>query len=245
MIKTFYFISLISLILLPSNGLAQEEATPTAQENQLEKIQQLKEKVAEKVTEERQKNRHGFFGQIKEISQSTLILTTKKNEITIKISEETKISSLGVGPKKEIDFADLEVGQSLTALGLTEKENELTAKVILIKEKPLIIHGSVSEVDANSGTLTVKTAKAEEFLVDYEKTTKCRIFEKGKGLVNGGLSKIEIGNRVHLVALQGEEASRISARRILVLPGKAFGVVGKEETTPEPTASPSPREPES
>jgi len=105
---------------------------------------------------------------------------------------------------------------------------------------PVIIHGKVTEIAVAGGTITVETPKKGEFIVDYEATTKCQIFEKGKGLVKGGLSKIKVDDRVHVIGTQGEEENRITARRILVLPGKALGIVGKEEATPPATIIPSP-----
>ena len=234
---SFCLICLICLIGPISPSYAQE-ATPTAtvpspQKDQLEKIRNLKERVAETVAEQRKKNRRAYFGKIKEISDSTIILTTKKEEVSIIIAEETNIYKVDVGAKKEIDLEDLEENQSITALGFLENE-ELTSRIIIAKQKPVIIHGKVTEVDLEDFTITVKTKKEGEFIVDYEKTTECKIFEKGESLTKGGLSKIKVDDRIHVVGTESaKEDSRLTALRILVLPGKALGVVGKEETTAE------------
>ena len=220
-----------------------QEAIPSPKKEQLEKIRNLKEKVAETVAEQRKKNRRAYFGKIKEISDSTIILTTKKEEATIIIAEETNIYKVGIGGRKKIDLDDLKEAESITALGIAEKEGELTPKIIIVKQKPVIIHGKVIEIDTGEGTITVATKKNGEFLVDYETTTKCKIFEKAKGLVKCGLSEIEVDDRVHIVGTKDENNdARLTALRVLVLPGKALGIVGKEE--PSLTLSPSPAETE-
>jgi len=250
-LSSFTFAILLScyLAILPVS-LAQEEstsaaetaATPTPKEDQLEKIRKLKERVATKVAELRKKSKKAYSGEIKDVSESTILLLTKKeDEITIKVGEETKIFRVGVGKRKEITIKNLETGEKISALGVSEEE--LPAKIIIVKTLPLIIHGKVTEVDAEGGIITIQTKRREEFVVDYEKTTKCKVFEKGKGLVKGGLSKIKIDDRIHIIGTQNEnDETRLTARRILVLPGKALGIVGKEKSTLTPTITPSPAE---
>ena len=243
----FCFICLVCLISPVSMSLAQEDATetvesaleetekitPSPKKDQLDKIKQLKERVAETVAKQRKENRRAHFGKIKEIAASTIILETKKGEIIVKIGEETKIFSIGLGKRKEIDLEDLEKDQSISALGFAEKEGELTPKIIIAKQKPVIINGQVIGVNVTNGTITVKT-KEEEFVIDYEKTTKTKIYEKGKGLTKGGLSKIKVDDRIHVVGTENaKEDFRLTATRILVLPGKALDVVGKKETPTE------------
>ena len=192
------------------------------------------------MAELRKEGRRAYFGEIKEISDSTIFLTTKRKEVVVKTNEETKIFRIGLGRRKKITLADLKAGGRIVAFGILEEKEKLTAKIIIAKKMPLIIHGRVSEVDLEKGTVTVKTRRKGELIVDYEVTTKCRMFEKGKGLVKGGLSKIEVDDRVHVVGEKGKEEGRMTARRILVLPGKALGTVGKEETTAETAITPSP-----
>ena len=217
-----------------STSAAETAATPSPKKDQLDKIQQLKERVAETVANQRKKNRRAHFGQIKEIAASTIILETKKGEIIIKVGEETKIFSIGLGKRKEIELEDLEENQSISAMGFAEKEGELTPKIIIAKQKPVIINGKVTEVDVGTGVITVATKKDGGFLVDYEKTTQCNIFEKGEDLTKGGLSKIKVDDHIHVVGTENaKEDSRLTALRILVIPGKALGVVEKEETPVE------------
>lgn len=217
----------------------KEEVTPKPKDSQLEKIKKLKERVATKVAELKKKGRRAHFGQIKEIGQSSILLTTKKGEVVITVDEETKIFRVGAGQKRKESLGDLKVGEKIVAFGFSE-EIELPAKVIIAKEMPINVHGKVIKVDIEAGTITVETTKKGDFLVDYEKTTLCRIFEKGKGLIKGGLSKVNVDDRVHVTATQGEEENQITARRILVLPGKALGIVGRKESVPTTTLVPSP-----
>lgn len=224
----------------PGARLREATAGPILKEGQLEKIRKLKEKVATKVVELRKKSRQGYFGEISKVEGKTIFLTTKKGEVAVKVSEETKIFRVGISGRKKITLEDLKVGEKIFCFGILEEE-VLNAKIIIAKKMPFIINGKVINVDLEKGTIKVKTLRKGEFVVDYETNTKCKMFEKGKGLTSCGLSKIKVDDRVHVIGEKLEE-NRLTASRILVLPGRALGIVGKEEATPTTTlvASPTP-----
>lgn len=233
---------------------AQEEATPTAEtdteaneetqplkENQLEKIRQLKERVATKVAELKKTGKKAYFGEISKILSTSIFLTTKRGEAVVTTSEDTEIFSISLGKKKSLSLRDLSEGQEMLALGISLEE-ELPAKIIIVKKMPLIVGGKVTDVDQKEGTLTIKTPKNSQFVIDYEKTTQSKIFEAGT-LVKSGFSKININDRVHIVAAENEEENRLTALRILVLPGKALGITEEKpsptEEAPTPTLTPT------
>lgn len=225
------------------------EATPPGK-NKQEQVKELRERVATKVAELREKARQAWHGEIKSISEKTILVTTKLGEKKIITDEETKFFKIGAGRKREIGLKDLVVGEKIVALGQVDREkDEMAAKVIIAHVFPVNINGKVTAVDTEGGTITVQTLSRGSFIVDVETTTKILVWKKGEGLVKSGLSKINIDDRAHVNGLTPtkpkEGENRITANRILVLPGKAVEITGEKPATPAgqitPTPTPSPK----
>ena len=238
-------------LLMITPVLAVKEATPPGEklgEERREQIKDLRERVATKVAELREKMRRAWYGEIKSISGTTIILTTKQGEKTVLTTEETIFLRIGAAGRRKIGLTDLTSGEKIVAFGQVDQEKgEMTAKVIIGKVFPININGKVTALDVEGGTITVATLRLGSFIVDVETTTKILVWEKGKGLTKAGLSKIKVGDRVHvngIVPTKPKESNRISANRILVLPGRAVGITGEKPATPaaspktSPTATP-------
>lgn len=242
-----YLLPTTSVLAVSSTeGAASKEATTPAKKEQ---IKELRERLATRVAELRQTLRKAYNGEIKSISGKTIILVTASGERTIVTNEETLFFRIGPAGRKKISLSDLKVGEKIAAFGqisqlepLAGNQGELTARVIIAKVLPINIEGKVTAVDTENGTINVQTPKRGLFVVDVETTTKILVWQKGVGLKKFGFSKIKVGDRVHVngttstTAKDGE--NRISANRILVLPGKAVGIVGSPSPSASPTASP-------
>lgn len=207
-----------------------------------EQVKELRERLATRVAELREKMRKAFHGEIKSISGKTIILTSPQGDKTILTDEETSFFRTGVLGRKKISLSDLVLGEKITVFGqLNQDTGQLTAKVILAKVLPININGKVAAVDIEGGTITVQTLKRGSLIVDVEVTTKILAFVKGEGLKPSGLSKIKAGDRVHVIGFTpkkpAEAEKRITAKRILIIPGRALGILG----SPTPTATASPQ----
>lgn len=229
-----------------------EEATPPGkkiQEERQEQIKELRERVATRVAELREKMRRAWLGDIKSITGTTIVLTTKQGDKTVLTNEDTIFLRIRAAGRRKITLADLSVGEEIVAFGQVAGETgEMTAKVIIARVFPVKINGKVTAIDVEGGTITVQALRRGSFIVDVETTTKILVWEKGKELTKSGLSKIKVGDRVHVHGTtptkpkEGEK--RITANRILVLPGRAVGITGEKPATPaaspktSPTASP-------
>lgn len=246
---TIYYLLLFTILLITPvmavKPSPDSEATPPGK-NKQEQIKELRERLATKVAELREKARRAWHGEIKSISEKTILVTTKFGEKKIITDEETKFFKIGAGRKREIGLKDLVVGEKIVALGQVDQEkDEMAAKVIIAHVFPVNINGKVTAVDTEGGTITVQTLSRGSFIVDVETTTKILIWEKGEGLKKSGLSKINIDDRAHVNGLiptkPKEGENRITANRILVLPGKAVGITGEKPATPaaSPKASPT------
>lgn len=237
--KLIFTTGLIFFLLLTGKAFAQTPTLPQSKDR--EKIESLKERVATRVAEMRTKKAQALGGEIKEVGKNWLILATKSGEQKILVDEETKIFRLGRGGRQTLTLEDLAAGQRVTVVVL--KDNLVdgqTAKFIFAKTLPKNINGVVTAVNSDEGMITVKT-KRGEFIVDVEVTTKIFRWEKDKGLLKSGLSKILVGDRAHVlgeVKVKGE--NRLTAWRILVLPGKAKGITEVTPTvSPKVTATPT------
>jgi len=219
----------------------KEEGTPPGRikipEERREQIKELRERLATRVAQLKEKMRRAWHGEIKSISGTTIILTTRQGEKTIVTDENTSFLRTGLGGRRKITLADLSLGEKIVAFGqVSQDTGEMTAKVIIAQVFPVKINGKVTAVNVEGGTITVQTLKRGSFIVDVETTTKILVWEKKEGLKSFGLSKIKVGDRVHVNGTtptrpkQGE--NRITASRILVLPGRAVGITGEKPASP-------------
>ncbi|MFH0863940.1 MAG: DUF5666 domain-containing protein [Candidatus Gottesmanbacteria bacterium] len=246
----FFIITFILYTTIYSSTVMAVPATDSAQqaENRQEQIEQLKDRVATRVAEMRQLMRRAWSGKIKSISESNIIFYTKLGDKTVITDDQTIFIEVGAGGRKKINFNNLKVDQQITVFGLYDEEKgQLTAKVIIVRVLPMNINGKVLEVSSTNGTLTVQTPNQSSYIVDIETATKIRVWDKEKGIQQSGLSKITVGDRVHIngtVPSKVTETNQLTAIRILVLPGKALGIVGSPKplvnTSPSPSASVSP-----
>lgn len=207
------------------------------------KIDDLKEKVATKVAQLRSQANKTIIGEIKSIGTNSLVVTAKTGDEKVLVDNDTKIFRITRGARQTIALTNLKVDERVAVI--IRKDNLVdgqTGRFIFVKTHPKNINGLVTEVNTKEETVAVINPKNETVTVDVETTTK--IFSPTDGeLKKLALSKINVGDRVHVNGLADEkDASRISAIHILILPGKAQGIVN---VTPSPvattTAKPSPK----
>jgi len=248
--KLFLAILVLLIINLFPSGVWAKTTTPASElkDNRQQQIEELRQRVATKAAELREQMKRVITGDIKSINDTTIVITTKNGDKTVLTDENTTFIRLGAGGRQKITLDDLAVGNTISVFGqLDQDSGKITAKIIIAKVIPLNIDGKVSAVDLNDGTITVQTPKKGLFIVDVETYTKILIWEKSKGMQKLGFSKIKVDDRVHVngtvPAKPKAGENRLSANRILVLPGKAVGIVGSPTPSstplPSPTATPS------
>lgn len=262
---------LITIILLVFANIvsAQEESTedsvsptqkPTVKQDQpsptkstVDKIQEIKDKVASRVAELKKEKLSAISGTLKSSSEAALVLVVDGADYTVQLDEEAKVYSVSNALRKsEKKLTDIEKNTHLSVVGTIDKEEKTAiAKVIVEKTPALSLIGSVSEVSSKDGTIMINSTDNKTFTVDIEVSTKSNAYDIKSGeLVKVGLSKIETGSKIHVYGTSGESEERITASRILILP-KEFPEVPptqpptptsevKEETTvPTATTAPS------
>lgn len=254
MIKKIVLLFLFYSMILPVQAVSAQSTNPegtVAGQTQKDKIEDLKERIATKVAQLRAQALKPQMGEIKSVSKDGFTLKTSRDEKKILLTEETKIFRINLGKKTTIQLAALKIGELAAVVGSTDSQGEFVAKVILVKTLPVNINGTVEKIDSKNFTLSVKnTKKGLVYVVDIEGITKMQSWVKGKGIEKTGFSKIKAGDRVHVNGTAStDEANRISAMRILVLPstpaatptvGSATPSATPQKPSPVPSSTPTP-----
>lgn len=237
-IFTFIIIA-VTVLSVGSNVVTAQSPTaktltPTAAPsdiiNKLKQIQILKEKIATKVAEIREKEKRAYSGVVKTIDQSAIIISKNGIDKTASLSEDTLFYNLTKDGKTEIAGKSIKVGSFISVFGYTSEGNsQMAVKYIFSQTSPILIIGKIADMDKENYTLTVRERQGNQ-LVDIETYTKNFVFTKERGKQKIGFSKLKIGDTVHVVGTANiKEANRVTAGSLLVLP-----------FTPQTTLSPTP-----
>lgn len=236
--KISTFLLIITLLILKTFALAQEEEA-----KETDKIQELKEKVAEKVADLKKEKLGGLAGTLKSSTDEALILNQDGTQYSIQLDEDTKVFQIETNlRKKEIKLSSIEENTPLCIIGEIDK-NEKTglAKIVVVKEPNVAIVGKVVSVSTKDGTITVESLDGKTYVVDIEVSTKNNFYNLEKNtLAKIGLSKIEQESRIHVYAIKGKEEGRLTTLRVLILPKdlKVGEITPTAEATPTSTPTP-------
>src|SRR3989344_895185 len=241
-VKKFFLLCIIlGFLALGVSVLAQENATEdkpaTGSSVNDDKVQELKDKLATKVAELRQKQKRGFYCTVAALSKSAFTLAIKDDETRVKLSDDTQFFSLGK-QKQEKSLKDLKNTLSVSVLGhYDEGEDQFYAKVILIQTLPDQYYGQLIKTDKTHATITLKT-KNEELTFDYERATLASEYNfKDDKIQKSGLSRLKEGDWLHVWALSNDDDDGVLPLvKILRLPMDTFAV---SSTMPEASAKAS------
>lgn len=241
--KTIVLVLTFAFLLLPLAVLAQSPTPATGPEgitperNQIEKIQEIREAVKEKVREKIEEVSQGrlvaYVGTISQLNEPNFTLETRKGTKTIQTSQQTKFVG---SARRQIEFADLEVDDYLIVIGYLSNEVVDARRIIVTsKPKPIIrevAFGQVTDISEEEELITVKNIRREmTYMVTT--TSKTIITKKVDGKMGKvGFEDIAINDRVLVIGTASENEEKIiTARLIHVIPGRATG----QQTSPTPT----------
>lgn len=140
-----------------------QEGTPSGETE--EKAQQIREAVQEKIKSYATGNPFAFVGTIKNLANLALTIETKNGLKQASTSAETTILRIVKKTRKEIEFSDLELQETVIAMGYLNEAGALEVKRLIATEvtpPPTreIIMGTVTEIEKS--VLTIKNPKSEE-----------------------------------------------------------------------------------
>lgn len=194
----------------------QSEAIQDKLDNQ---IDELKQKIASRVSELNLVEKRGIIGTVTEVSANKITITdvSGKNRF-VDVDEITKFSSATA--KSSFGLSDLTKGTKISVLGLYNKQSQrILARFIEVTVNPTMITGGVSEVDKKNFQFTTLTADQKQSKIDVTTTTKVSSYYKDEGLTKLGFSKITVGNRVVVVGYPSKtDPSLIVGSRVIIFP---------------------------
>jgi len=226
-IKNCFIVSLLYCLLASSIVMAQTpskmaSSTPTVVDND---IQQLKDKIANKVSEIRKLNNKAVSGFVLNIDGNGMKIDNNGETNQVKFDDTlTKAFRVLGTTKKEIKTSDIVKKDYVIVSGVVT-DNIVTANVVLIDENFLVDSGKITEIDKENYNIKVLASDKNTYSLDIETSTK-QFMVNIKTLLNEviGFTKLKEGDTVHFVVKKtGEEKNNnYSAYKILVIPQEYF-----------------------
>lgn len=230
----FLIYALIAVLFIQSVALTYaqtNDSSPAASVTKIltdedAEIKSLKDKIATKVAELREKNNKAVSGFVTKISGSVITIKNENGlEYSIKLDEAlTKYYRIAGTQKKEIEQSDIETGLFLIVTGV-EHDRTVTANIVYIDEKFLTKSGSITEVDKENFTLSVTSTDQDPYILNIETVTKQQMMNvKTLAVEKSGFSKIKEGDTIHFVVKKkgNEKDNTYSAIKILIIPQEYF-----------------------
>jgi len=212
--------------LASSSVLSQTSAsTPSATEVSQD-IQMLKDKIATKVAELREKNNKAVGGFVTDVVGSTIKIKTENNqEYEVKPDEAlAKYYKINGSQRNEIKFQDIKKGSYIIATGVTN-DQVINADTIYLDELYIVKSGKIIEVDKDNYQVKILTSDKDSYTLEIETTTKQSMINiKSFEIEKTGFSKIKEGDTIHFVAKKTgtEKNNQYSAQKILIIPQEYF-----------------------
>lgn len=190
-------------------------------------IKTLKEKIATKVAELREKNNKAVSGTVTTVTTNTMkIKSYDEKEYEVKIDEAlTKAYEIVNNQKKEIKLQDIKKGAYIIVTGdLNDKT--IAANFIYMDELYIVTSGKVSEVNKEDYYIRVLTTDKETYTLDIETFTKQQMLNiKTLEAEKVGFSKVKEGDTMHFVVKKTgkeQEVNRFAAQKIFIIPQEYF-----------------------
>ena len=188
-------------------------------------IQQLKDKIANKVSEIRKKNNKAISGFVLSNDGNKMRINNNGEENQVKFDDTlTKYFKITGAQKKEIKADDIAKNDYAIVSGVVA-DNIITANVVLIDENFLVDSGKITEINKDNYNVKVLTSDKNTYSLDFETNTKQFMVNiKTLDLERVGFSKVKEGDTVHFVVKKtGEEKNNnYSAIKILIIPQEYF-----------------------
>ncbi len=226
---------LISFLIIGSwaviKAKAQEETetpTPKVSPTTIEdsEVKALKEKIATKVAELRQKNNKAISGTVASLTNNVIKIKTQDDkDYDVKIDDTlTKYYQINGNQKSEVGFSDIGKNDYIIVTGVID-DKKIEANAIYLDILYLVKSGKVTEVDKENYSLSVITTEKDNYTLDIETYTKQQLLNiKTLALEAVGFSKIKEGDTIQFVVKKTatEKENRFSAQKILLIPQEYF-----------------------
>lgn len=234
--NTKYSAAIIALMIMMTAGsaIAQTKTTtsPTstasgsASTSEEQSIQNIKNKVADKVAEIRKKDLRALAGPLISTGSALQIQTADSTVYDIKIDDGLTKSYLIQGvSKKEVKPSTYKKNAYLIASGpIIDKT--INANVIYQDEEFIVKSGKITEVNKTDYIVKLLSSDKDSYSLSIETSTKQLMLNiKTHAIEATGFSKIKEGDSIHFVAKKTgteKEKNTYAATRILIVPQEYF-----------------------
>ena len=191
----FYYL-IASSIVMGQTPSVTASASPTIVDKD---IQQLKDKIANKVSEIRKQNNKAISGFVQKIDGNNMKLSNSGEVSQVKFDDAlTKAFRVLGTTKKEIKTSDIKKNDYAIVSGVVA-DNVITANVVLIDENFLVDSGKITEINKETYSIKVLTSDKNTYSLDIETGSK-QYMVNIKTLLNEtiGFSKLKEGDTVHI-----------------------------------------------
>lgn len=218
--------------------------SPTPSSDLIEKlkqIEQLKEKIATRVSQLRENEKVAFHGTLSASSSGSFTVKTPDNsEKTVSYLDDTQLLRITAGKKYATTTNKLAVSSTVIVFGYyNEDHSVITAKYIYeITGSPTAITGKIAEINKNDYTVSVTDGKDMK-VFDYETATRTNTLNPTQtSFVRSGFSKLKVGDTVRVTgSLDTKQKDRWIADTFYILLSPPLPTVTGEATnSASPTA---------
>lgn len=181
-----------------------------------EQINELKEKIASRVSELDLVEKRGIIGTVEEVESNQITLQDVDGDTRfVDVDEITKFSSSD--SKANFGISDLKAGVKISVLGNYNKQSKrILARFVETHVVPTRYSGNITKIDAKNFQITLKVAEAKEVKIDIDTTTDAYAYTKEAGLVQYGFSKLADGDRVIVLGYPDQDdADLLVASRLI------------------------------
>jgi hypothetical protein len=249
--KKLIYLTAIILFGIALNPAYAASATPAptksndpVKEKLDSQINELKEKIASRVSELNLVEKRGVIGTVTEVKGNQLTLSDAAgNTRFVDVDEITKFT--GAGQNSTFGLSDITKGSRISALGIYNKQSKrLLARFVKTYSEPVLHSGAITAIDPKNFQLTIMTPEQKEIKVDVEASTKLSAYTPEDGVAKHGFSKLAVGDRIALAATPGSDANVLEADRLVSFIGipkdPRIQVAGATTASPSAAASTTP-----
>lgn len=189
-------------------------------------VKELREKVAAKVSELKEKNHKPFAGTISKVADSTLTISTAAGaSMEVKIdSTLTSLYQISGSTTKELKQDALKAGDYIIVTGPV-LDKTITANLIYRDETFVVGSGKITEVNTSDNYIKVIAQDKTTYTIDIERTTQQQLLNiKTLKPEKISFSKLKEGDLVHFVGKKPSEkdVTRLPGVKVLVVPQEYF-----------------------
>ena len=216
--KSVFITTLLLSLTLTGTASAATTTAPTANISQIEtkQINQLKDKIASRVSQLNLVEKRGVIGTIQDVNSSQITLTTYEGNVQyVDVDEITKFSSTGAGAS--FGISDLKKGMLIRVLGIYNKESQrILARYVDTETVPTRYSGEIVSIDKTNYQFTLMTNTSKSRNIDIETTSEISSYTPAAGTATYGFSKLAVGDRVIVVGFPDKKnASLLIADRVI------------------------------